>query len=76
MKTIARNRTAFIAHLKITLTQCRRYDSATGEMVPADPQSAWQALGDSAHARLIENTDRDKYTVQIHSNLWYDLRSA
>lgn len=74
MKTIAKNRTKFLAKLATEFTQCRMYDQSSGEMVVTDPRYAWKALADSAHARLTESSDGSKYTVHVHSNRWYELR--
>ena len=76
MKTIARNRTKLIAELQAKLTVCRMYDRDSGHLVPTDPAHAWRALSASHHARLVESADGTKYTVHVHSNLWYDLRAA
>lgn len=76
MKTIARNRTKFIAELQTVLTNCRVYDRDAGCLVTTDPAHAWRALAASRNARLVESTDGDKYTVHVHSNLWYELRPA
>lgn len=74
MKTIARNRTKFIAELATTHTDCKVYNRDAGALVPTDPAYAWTALQKNAHARLIESSDGSKYTVHVHSNLWYVLR--
>lgn len=76
MKTIARNRTKFLAELQAQLTACQVYDRDSGQMIPTDPANAWQALAANRNARLVESTDRDKYTVHVHSNLFYVLRPA
>jgi hypothetical protein len=74
MRTIRRTATRVIATLQQELTDCRRYDAASGELVPVDPAQAWQALADFPRAQLVESTDKDKYTVLVHSNLFFQLR--
>ncbi len=76
MKTIAKNRTKFLAALATELTQCKMYDRSSGLMVVTDPKYAWKALAANRHARLTQSTDGSKYTVHVHSNLWYELRAA
>lgn len=74
MKTIARNRTKFIAALATEFTQCKVYDQSSGNMIVTDPKYAWKALADHRHARLTKSSDGETYTVHVHSNLFYKLR--
>lgn len=76
MKTIAKNRTKFLAALATEFTQCRMYDQSSGDMIVTDPKYAWKALADSSRARLVESSDGSKYTVHVHSNCWYELRRS
>lgn len=73
MRTIARNARKKIAAIQAEYTACQRYDSSTGHMVDCPPTAAWTALAKYPSARLVEAADRSKYTVQVHSGLWYDL---
>ena len=73
MKTIARNRTKLLADLQAKLTNCRVYDKASGEMVSIGPANAWHALNVNPKARLMEDTERERYMVHVHSNLFYYL---
>lgn len=41
-----------------------------------DPVYAWDDLGKYHHARLTVNDAGDTWTVQVHGNLWYELREA
>lgn len=70
--TISRRSTRIIAKLATELTQCKRYDRDSGQLVECDPAAAWKALGLHKSARLWKGTD-GKYTVHVHSSLWYDL---
>lgn len=76
MATIPRNHTRKIATIKVVATTCRifnQYDDFAG---PAcSPDAAWEALQTYDFARLT--TEREgRWTVQVHSNLWYELASA
>ena len=74
MQTIPRNHTKRITELRATLGQCWIH-SLTGGFAaePIDPGKAWEAL-DHGRARLIDMGD-GKYTIRVHSNLWFDLRA-
>lgn len=73
LKTIARSRAKFIAEITAEFTDCRMYDSSTANMINVDASYAWAALTGSSHARLIEDTDGNRYTVHVHSNRFYYL---
>ena len=75
MRTIARNATRQIAALKTTLTVCRVYtleNYFAGAEV--EPSCAWNAL-ERRGGKLTDHGD-GRYTVQVHSNCWYELRRA
>jgi len=60
-----------------TATGCRVYSLGNyfrGEEV--DPAFARDALHRYPHAKLTDSRDGDRFTVHVHSNLWYELRGA
>ncbi|CAM5306485.1 hypothetical protein [Streptomyces abikoensis] len=73
MTTIARNATRKIAAIKAEYTECVSC-SLDNDFTPSpvDASYAWEALARHARARLTEC--RGHYCIQIHSNLWYELR--
>ncbi len=76
MPTIPRNHTKRVAEVKGRATRCKVYslqNDFTGKEV--DPVHAWNALEQFSFARLVENND-GTWTVQVHGNLWYDLKPA
>lgn len=73
MNTIARRSTRIIKALKVRLTQCKMYDSDTGDWRDVEPAAAWHSLYAYDSARLWKSSDGEKYTVHVHSNLFYEL---
>jgi hypothetical protein len=74
MKTISRAATKKIAALKQRLTACKVYSLSNGFIgKECEPEFAWKELAQFDFARLIDN-ENGTCTVQIHGNLWYELR--
>ncbi|MEV7395053.1 DUF6573 family protein [Streptomyces sp. NPDC091215] len=73
MTTIRRNWTNRVAEIRATARACRAYDSDSGNMVPVDPASAFEAWESTPRARLTEDTPGQKWTVHVHSNRFYVL---
>src|SRR5438045_2463091 len=74
--TIPRNATRQIADLKKRLTRCRVLTLDNYFLgADTDPANAWAAL-ERHRARLTVNSDGTVWTVQVHSNCWYELREA
>jgi hypothetical protein len=74
VKTISRSAAKRVAELKEQLTECRAFtlgNSFQGKAV--DPKWAWVALAVNSHARLVDRED-GSYHVNVHDNLWYELR--
>lgn len=75
MTTIPRNHKRKIAEIKKTATLCKSYSLSTDFAgIDVSPDVAWSELERFDYARLTE--DSGKWTVQVHSNLWYELRAA
>ena len=75
-RTISRSATRQIAELREQLTTCTVYtldNNFHGRAL--DPKYAWEALDRSKSARLIAATD-GSYTVHVHDNHWYELRTS
>ncbi|MGW4275758.1 DUF6573 family protein [Streptomyces seoulensis] len=73
MTTIRRNWTKRVAEIRAAARTCRAYDSDSGNMVQVDPARAFEAWESTPRARLTENTPRQKWTVHVHSNRFYEL---
>jgi len=75
VKTIPRNHKHKVADIKKRATRCvvksLRNDFAAEECAPS---VAWADLERYDFARLVEYTD--KWNVNVHGNLWYELREA
>jgi hypothetical protein len=75
MKTIPRNHKRKVASIKERATRCvvksLRNDFAAVECAPS---VAWADLAEYDFARLVEYDD--KWHVNVHSNLWYELREV
>lgn len=70
--TIPKNATRKIAELAQRLTACKVYTLDNGFIGEVcDPAWAWKAL-ESRGAKLYDSGD-GTYTVQVHSNCWYEL---
>ena len=77
MATIPRSHAKKIAALKRSLTLCTVYtldNQFCGQ--PTDPANAWAALERGVGARLTVDSTGTRYTVHVHSNRWYELRSG
>jgi len=76
MRTISRAATRQIAAIKERVATCQMR-SIRHNFAPVDvePQFAWRDLADYHDARLTEMAD-GHWRIQIHGNLWYDLRAA
>jgi hypothetical protein len=72
MRTIARGSKKMLK-IRDEFTEVRVYDDASGEMIPADADRAWQELATRDKARLVESSDATRYFIRIHSNRWYEL---
>lgn len=74
MTTIPRNATRKIQAIKDRNPTCvmrsLRNDFAR---TPVDAKYAWEELELYRFARLTD--DGDHWTIQIHGNLWYELRA-
>lgn len=75
MKTIPRNHTRKVADVKERTTRCVVF-SLANDFAPKEcaPSIAWEQLEKYSFARLVEHDD--KWSVNIHGNLWYELRTA
>jgi hypothetical protein len=76
VKTVSRSATRKIAALQGRLTDCKVYTLENyfqGKTV--EPRYAWAALASNSHARLTDHED-GTYTVHVHDNCWYKLRTA
>lgn len=75
MKTIPRNHKRKLADVKERATTCKVY-SLRNDFAGEDcaPSVAWDDLARYDFARLVEHVDR--WSVDVHSNLWYELRTA
>lgn len=74
MSTIGRNRTKKIAELKALLTKCEVMSLDLNFIKQAcPPDGAWKKFEDNRRVRLTEDVPGSKYTIQVHSNLWYIL---
>lgn len=75
VKTIPRNHKAKIEGIKAKAVRClvfsERNDFAGVEI---DPVIAWEQLAKYDFARLVEHAT--KWQINIHGNLWYELRTA
>jgi hypothetical protein len=75
VKTIPRNHKRKVADIKKRATRCvvksLRNDFAAVECAPS---VAWSDLAEYDFARLVEYDG--KWHVNVHSNLWYELREA
>lgn len=74
MKTIARTATRKIAAVEAAVVSVRVYDQRTGEMTPSTVEAALKTLRTYDFARLHDN-ENGTWTVGVHSNLWFELRS-
>lgn len=75
MKTIPRNHKRKVEDIKAKAVRCRVLSLANdfgGKS--CDPAVAWEALATYDFARLVEH--ENKWTVDVHSNLWYELFAA
>jgi len=76
VKTIPRNHKRKVADVKERAITCKVYslsnDFAAKECAPS---VAWDDLARYDFARLVEHTD-GTWNVNVHSNLWYELRAA
>jgi hypothetical protein len=61
-----------VINIRTEYTECRKYDPDTDSWVRVEPEEAWRVLS-YQKARLIEEDDRDTYTIRC--NKWlYKLR--
>jgi hypothetical protein len=72
MRTIARGSKKMLK-IKAEFTECLGYDPSSGELVPADADTAWKELATHDRARLVESSDATQYTIRIHSNRFYKM---
>lgn len=72
MRTIARG-TKKMLKVKEEFTVCRGYDDQSGELVPADAETAWKELATRDRARLIEFDGGENYTIRISPNRFYKM---
>jgi hypothetical protein len=72
MRTIPRGSKKML-EVKAEFTEIRGYDASSGEMVPANTEQAWKDLAVYDKARLIESTDKDRYTIRVHGSKFYHL---
>lgn len=77
-KTIGRNATIKIAHIRETYTLVYSYTLANyfRAHLVADVDWVWQELDRYSFARLVEHEGKDGvlyYKINVHGNLWYEL---
>lgn len=72
MKTIRRNSTRIIAEIKKSIVSVVFYDQNGGGLKPTTLDAAMDDLYRFDFSKLYDNGD-GKYTVHVHSNLWYYL---
>lgn len=74
MRTIPRNHTRKIQSIKDRVTTCKMFSLGNNFAgTVCDPSVAWAELYTYDFARLVEHDN--KWSVDVHSNLWYELRS-
>jgi hypothetical protein len=71
--TVRRNATRKIAAIATTHTRVRMYDASTGNLIDSTPQAAWNYYNGRSNAMLRYDDSKDRYTVQVHTSLWFDL---
>jgi hypothetical protein len=72
-RTIPRNATRKIREIQGLALSCQVFTLDRGFIGhEVDPKYAWEALATYDFARLTARADR--WTVRVHSNLWYELR--
>lgn len=75
MTPVPRNHKRKIEKIKTKAVRCKVYSLDNDFAgVECAPSVAWGQLGEFDFARLVESDD--KWTVHVHSNLWYVLRTA
>lgn len=75
MKTIPRNHKRKVADVAVRATRCMVYSLENGFVAKeCAPSVAWEQLEKYHFARLVEHDD--KWNVNIHGNLWYELREG
>lgn len=75
MKTIPRNHTRKIAAIKALDLTCRCFSLRNHFAgVEVETQWAWDELVRFDFSRLTVNDAGDVWTIQVHGNLWYELR--
>lgn len=72
MKTIRRNSTRIIAEIKKSIVSVVFYDQNGGGLKPTTLDAAMDDLYRFDFSKLHDQGD-GKYTVHVHSNLWYHL---
>lgn len=75
MKTIPRNHTKKIAAIKATIVKVEFYDQHAGVLKPTTLEAAFEDLYRYDFSKLYVNDEGTKYTVHVHSNLWYYLHT-
>lgn len=75
MGTIPRNHKKKIAAIRKAAKLCQVH-SLHNQFIAedCDPSYAWKELDTYSFARLIEDSET-KWTIHVHSNLWYTLRA-
>ncbi|MFF0386799.1 DUF6573 family protein [Streptomyces sp. NPDC004286] len=73
MATIRRNWTKRVAEIRAAVRGCHAYDSDSGTMVSVDPARAFEEWHARPRARLTEDIAGEKWTVHVHSNLFFVL---
>lgn len=71
--TIGRNRRQYVINVRNTYTRCERYDAATQTWETVDSGQAWKLLDDHRAARLMEEDDKESYSIVLR-NEWYLLK--
>lgn len=72
MKTIRRNSTRIIAEIKKSIVSVVFYDQNGGSLKPTTLDAAMDDLYRFDFSKLYDQGN-GKYTVHVHSNLWYHL---
>lgn len=73
-QTVSRAATRKIAAIKATNLTCRVYSLRNDfNGAGCDPHWAWDDLAKFHQARLTWNDSRQRWTVRVHDNLWYEL---
>jgi hypothetical protein len=76
-RTVSKGRKKLVDAIFAGATGCVRYDLDSGfQGRPCDPESARKALAMFPRFSKLYSNGDGKYTVHVHSNLWYEVTST